>query len=123
MVTASAFAGVRARYPQVMLHGFLVTVLSFVLVLIVGIFTVKAVKPFGLVCSTLFLGAWLLGGCAPAVQAAQTAPAVYDAPYSAVFYGCTGGPSLPTPALRPTIQAVSTGIGAARPTTVARYGK
>ena len=37
MITASAFAGVRARYPQVMLHGFLVAVLSFVLVLIVGI--------------------------------------------------------------------------------------
>ena len=37
MVTASAFAGVRARYPQVMLHGFLVAVLSFVLVLVVGI--------------------------------------------------------------------------------------
>lgn len=37
MVAASAFEGVRARYPQVMLHGFLVAVASFVLVLIVGI--------------------------------------------------------------------------------------
>ena len=33
----------------------------------------------------LFLGAWLLGACAPAVQNAQTAPAVYPAPYNAVF--------------------------------------
>lgn len=37
MVTASAFEGVRARYPGVMLHGFLVAVGSFVLVLLVGI--------------------------------------------------------------------------------------
>lgn len=37
MVAASAFAGVRARYPQVMLHGFLVALLSFALVLLVGI--------------------------------------------------------------------------------------
>lgn len=37
MITASAFAGVRARYPQVMLHGFLVSVGSFVLVLVIGI--------------------------------------------------------------------------------------
>ncbi len=37
MVAASAFASVRARYPQVMLHGFLVALLSFALVLLVGI--------------------------------------------------------------------------------------
>ncbi len=37
MVTASAFEGVRARYPGVMLHGFLVAVGSFVLVLLIGI--------------------------------------------------------------------------------------
>ena len=37
MVAASAFEGVKARYPQVMLHGFLVAVSSFVLVLVVGI--------------------------------------------------------------------------------------
>ena len=45
----------------------------------------RAVKPFGSVCSALFLGAWLLGGCAPAVQAARTTPAVYDAPSNTVF--------------------------------------
>lgn len=37
MVAASAFEGVKARYPQVMLHGFLVSVGSFVLVLVIGI--------------------------------------------------------------------------------------
>ena len=37
MVTVSAFETVRTRYPQVMLHGFLVAVGSFVLVLAVGI--------------------------------------------------------------------------------------
>lgn len=37
MVTASAFEGVQARYPKVMLHGFLVSVASFVLVLVIGI--------------------------------------------------------------------------------------
>lgn len=38
MVAASAFEGVSERYPQVMLHGFLVALASFVLVLLVGIF-------------------------------------------------------------------------------------
>lgn len=37
MVAASAFEGARARYPKVMLHGFLVSVLSLALVLLVGI--------------------------------------------------------------------------------------
>jgi hypothetical protein len=37
MVAASAFAGVRSRYPQVMLHGFLVALLSFALVLLIGV--------------------------------------------------------------------------------------
>ncbi len=37
MVTASAFEGVRARYPKVMLNGFLVAVASIGLVLLVGI--------------------------------------------------------------------------------------
>ena len=37
MVAASAFGGVGARYPKVMLHGFLVSVLSLALVLFVGI--------------------------------------------------------------------------------------
>ncbi len=37
MVAASAFSGVRERYPQVMLHGFLVAVGSFALVLVIGI--------------------------------------------------------------------------------------
>lgn len=37
MVSASAFEGVRARYPKVMLNGFLVAVLSIGLVLVVGI--------------------------------------------------------------------------------------
>ncbi len=37
MVTASAFERVSARYPKIMLHGFLVSVGSFVLVLVVGI--------------------------------------------------------------------------------------
>jgi len=38
MVAASAWGGVRARYPQVMLQGFLVALASFVLVLLVGLF-------------------------------------------------------------------------------------
>ena len=37
MVSASAFEGVRARYPKVMLNGFLVAVLSIGLVLLVGV--------------------------------------------------------------------------------------
>ena len=37
MVSASAFEGVRDRYPRVMLNGFLVAVLSIGLVLVVGI--------------------------------------------------------------------------------------
>lgn len=37
MVAASAFSSVRERYPQVMLHGFLVAVGSFALVLVIGI--------------------------------------------------------------------------------------
>lgn len=37
MVAVSAFEGARARYPQIMLHGFLVAVASFVVVLIIGI--------------------------------------------------------------------------------------
>jgi hypothetical protein len=37
MVAVSAFGGVRVRYPKVMLHGFLVSVLSLALVLVVGI--------------------------------------------------------------------------------------
>lgn len=38
MVAASAWGRVRARYPQVMLHGFLVALASFVMVLLVGLF-------------------------------------------------------------------------------------
>jgi hypothetical protein len=37
MVAASAFEGARARYPKLMLHGFLASVLSLALVLVVGI--------------------------------------------------------------------------------------
>jgi len=38
MVAAAALEGVRARYPQIMLHGFLVALASFALVLLVGLF-------------------------------------------------------------------------------------
>ncbi len=38
MVAASAFEGIRARYPQVMLHGFLVALASIGMVLLVGVF-------------------------------------------------------------------------------------
>lgn len=38
MVAASAFEGIRARYPQVMLHGFLVALTSIGMVLLVGVF-------------------------------------------------------------------------------------
>lgn len=37
MVTASVFPGVQARYPRLMLQGFLVAVASFGLVLLVGV--------------------------------------------------------------------------------------
>lgn len=36
MVAVSMFEGVRARYPQVMLHGFLVSLLSLVMVFVVA---------------------------------------------------------------------------------------
>lgn len=37
MVALTVFPQVRERYPQIMLHGFLVTVSSFVLVLLIGV--------------------------------------------------------------------------------------
>ncbi len=45
MVSASAFGGVRARYPRVMLNGFLVAVLSIGLVLVVGILRWRDILP------------------------------------------------------------------------------
>ncbi len=45
MVSASAFEGVRARYPKVMLNGFLVAVLSIGLVLVVGILRWRGILP------------------------------------------------------------------------------
>ena len=45
----------------------------------------KLVRRSFMLVLLLYSGAWLLGACAPAVQAAQTAPAVYDAPFDTVF--------------------------------------
>ena len=45
MVSASAFEGVRDRYPRVMLNGFLVAVLSIGLVLVVGILRWRGLLP------------------------------------------------------------------------------
>ena len=45
----------------------------------------KSVRRSLILVFVLFSGTWLLSACAPTVQTAQTAPAVYDAPSSAVF--------------------------------------
>ncbi len=45
MVSASAFEGVRDRYPKTMLNGFLVAVLSIGLVLVVGILRWRGILP------------------------------------------------------------------------------
>lgn len=37
MVAAAMFGGVRARYPKVMLHGFLLSVLSIVMAVVVAL--------------------------------------------------------------------------------------
>ena len=34
MVTAAVFEGVRERYPKIILHGFLLAILSFVIVIV-----------------------------------------------------------------------------------------
>ena len=38
MVTAAVFEGVRERYPKIILHGFLLAILSFVIVVVSAFF-------------------------------------------------------------------------------------